>query len=501
MPIANINQLRDQVLDKPETKLSSTEVGLLNAVDKKTYDNMKNDIAKEKFELTGSDGKKHSGIVLEDIVKNFNTFNNSFTLNNIKYQVGKGTELWAWIQLYLITNWKNIYNDELGDPSISLGIDWVIWEHSKPAIDGINWKWINTWTFEEVEIGEIAKHNFYAEFVSLYPNLGKTYMDTYKVFKAPNGRFTNCTYNNGDAVITYKSQFSTALQSIKISKIQKPNMNIDNLKLLKGVKDEVEKNEAKLEKINMQNTIQTWVNNLKLKSFTDYLIQRYLEANNKISAQGNIVLNGKTSGMTVTWDNLLVDYWSVIGKKTYKLIDFWKNNKFDDKRMAATLTVTMKNSAIEWKKWQLTTTYKSLEAKTNTGKNISVKTLKDTEDILKWFQDLKKNLDFYKEVKLDANMVNTVKVRIEQLTNQKNYLIAKKWIVADLEKFEKLYNTTMTPKQYDEFKKDINGRVSSLEKWVYKLLPSWVNVTKAFELANRKKELNIYYNRYKAMQR
>lgn len=401
-------------------------------------------------------------------------------------QIGWGSELMALLQ---VAAWGN------------LAIDWQFWNSTAKAFSELldNAPLKNA-SFEEVEIGEIAKHNFYAEFVSLYPNLGKTYMDTYKVFKAPNGRFTSCTYNNGDVIISYKSQFSSALQSIKISKIQKPNMNIDNLKLLKGMKDEVEKNEAKLEKINMQNTIQTWVNNLKSKLFTDYLMQRYLEASNKISAQGNIILNGKTSGMTVTWDSLLVDYWSVIGKKTYKLIDFWKNNKFDDKKMAATLTVAMKNPAIEWKKWQLTTTYKSLETKTNTGKNISVKTLKETEDILKWFQDLKKNLDFYTEVKLDVNMVNTIKVRIEQLTNQKNYLIAKDRIVDDLQKLEKSYNTTMTPAQYKKFNDTINGRVSLLEKWALKLIPSWVNVAKAFETAYRKSEFNGYQKRYKAMQ-
>lgn len=92
MGINNISDLKLNVLDKPETKLSSKEIGALNAVDKNIYDKMKNEIAKEKFSLKSIDNKPYVGISLKNIVENFDTRDNTFKINikgkDVAFKVG-----------------------------------------------------------------------------------------------------------------------------------------------------------------------------------------------------------------------------------------------------------------------------------------------------------------------------------------------------------------------------------------------------------------------------
>ena len=92
MGINNINELKLNVLDKPETKLSSTEIGALNAVDKNIYDKMRNEIAKEKFSLKSIDNKPYTNVSLKSIVENFDTRDNTFKINiqgkDVSFKVG-----------------------------------------------------------------------------------------------------------------------------------------------------------------------------------------------------------------------------------------------------------------------------------------------------------------------------------------------------------------------------------------------------------------------------
>lgn len=127
--IDNIKAL-NETLNKDKGVLSTTEKADLNKTNADTYKKLQPEINKQEFEM----GTKKTKMKLEDIVKNFNTVDNTVTVGKEKVSINRGSDLGAWIQIFLIANGQDVYFNKPGTTGKGSDIDGKIGEATKAAI-------------------------------------------------------------------------------------------------------------------------------------------------------------------------------------------------------------------------------------------------------------------------------------------------------------------------------------------------------------------------------
>lgn len=416
----------------------------------------------------------------------------------------ENSQLWRWSELMAflqIAAWWNLSPDWKFVANTALAFSALLDEPKTPTKS----KETSSTNFEKVNLNELTTHNFYAEFASLFwDKVANTYKNTYKLFKSTNWTFTFVNNLNGNITIKYTSEHSKIQQSIsfKASAIQKANLNIDNQKLLETVKTKIDNNEAKLKKENMKESILIGIEDVEAKAFSP-LIQEYLASQWWITAW-EIDFHSwiRSSGMEVKWDKLHITYpWKGSGWKNlivaYKLSDIQTNNQFDQDKFVKLISQRLNPRSKERKKWVLESEYNNLA-------NNNISSISNWTSIYYFigrYNTLKSNIDKYTNqwVSVDDKIKKYIPVKLEALTNQKNYLIAKNWIDGDIEDFEERNSKKMSRADILKLWKDIESRVSSLEKWTLYLKTSKINIKDAFTKANKTVDYTKYLNRYKAL--
>ena len=485
---------------KVDAKLDTTEKKALEWMKAQDFKNKLKDLKEEKFDLS----TKNKWVRLEDIVKNYNTSTGTIDLKGEKIPVGKWTDLAAWMQILMVADGRNIKPNNDGSKR---WIDGKIWHATIGQIE--NYKDMgnvenktnqpNT-SFEKIDLSQLTSHNFYGDFLSVYwATISNQYKDTFKLFK-DDWAFTNCSNYNGNINIYYTSQYDKVIQSIsfKTKDIQKPDLNIDNKKLLETVKSQIEKKEWDLRAKAWQESVNSWIEDVQVKSFSPFM-QEYI--NNQWWKAPNWTIDFKAwiangSGMGVYNWLLSIDYpWKSI--KTYKLLDMQTNNKFDSKKFVDAITKTIEPRAKQWKKDQLTEKYNNLEG----TKIWAIANTNSVDVYISTYTNIKTEIDKYAKVWviLDKKITDNIPTQIEALNNQKKYLFAKNWIDKDIKDLETKNNSKMSRAEQNKLWKDIKNRVDFLTLWAIELNTLHVNIKDAFTKVNKQAEYNTYLNRYKAL--
>lgn len=133
--INNVVDLKNEVLDKPTTKLSQKEINVLNSISKDVYKDMKDQLEQQTFDLQDTDGIDVKGVSLQDIVKNIDTQKNISTVDGKDIKIGRWTELGAWVQIYLISHPEVSVTMSDQAKGEYLGIDGKIGRFTKQALD------------------------------------------------------------------------------------------------------------------------------------------------------------------------------------------------------------------------------------------------------------------------------------------------------------------------------------------------------------------------------
>lgn len=133
--INNVADLKNEVLDKPTTKLSQKEINVLNSISKDVYKDMKDQLEQQTFDLQDTDGIDIKWVSLKDIVENIDTQKNISIVNWKEIKIGRWTELGSWIQIYLISHPELSVSMSDQAKGEYLGIDGKIGRFTKQALD------------------------------------------------------------------------------------------------------------------------------------------------------------------------------------------------------------------------------------------------------------------------------------------------------------------------------------------------------------------------------
>lgn len=496
----------------PDAKLDATDKAIVNSLDKKVLANKLQEIKDERFDLNS----KNKGVRLDDIVKNYNTSTHTIDLKWEKIPVVRESDLAGWIQILLVAAGKNIKS--VTDKT-QLWIDWKIKRNdgvqSITSIAIEDYKGQNENNSKNGQVTEGLPENVLddvamREYISgknIYNittnQLWKSDADSFKNYKitGPNWKFLNALGLNNKLTINYTSPQSKNFQRIVIDykNITAKDWSVDNAKLINTIKDSLLKNEANLTAKAWKESVWDWVEDVQVKAFSPFM-QEYIKTQWRQAMNWEIDFNPWTinnSGMEVSNGFVTVSFpWHV--NISWRLSDMQTSNKFDQNKFVAKISERITPRAQTWKWEQLAKAYKDLP------KNQAISSIENATSIdtyINKYKNLKKDMDSYAKewVKVDAAIKNDVPVKIENLTNQKNYVTAKNWIEQDIKSFEKRNKEEMSRSEMKALEKEMQGRVSQLLAWTTYLTTSKILVKDAFTKNKKSTEYDAYVKRYQAL--
>lgn len=258
-------------------------------------------------------------------------------VNGMEIKIGD-TTLKPWQFTVGSTNVAYIQIALGADPDGYFGRDTLIAAKSMDMVDTVSNASNTPENIGEVSINFLAQENIYDDF---WIEADK-YDKTYKIFNA-DGTIKGLSISNGIVKMSYCYNIGQNLYNpilIRVSDIQNTNKNIDIGKFVLEIKNAIVKNEAKLYKNMLVESIQEWVKNVPISKF-GYAQFDYIKANGWYT-NGNMIdfapADINSTGMKVEWDNLVVTY-GTSGLTAAKL-DINKistDHKFDQAKFVAEL--------------------------------------------------------------------------------------------------------------------------------------------------------------------
>lgn len=489
---------------KVDAKLDTTEKANLEKLTAEDFKNQLQKLKDEKFDLSA----KNKGVRLEDIVKNYNTVTHQIEIGNEQIPVGKRTDLAAWIQVLMIADWRNIRTNEQMKKWVKFWVDGYIWDVTSGAIG--NYKIQNrkpeakaeTKIEDIADLSKITAYDYKYPFSVLLWNNAKSY-DQYKIFDDVTWRewyFSNCIVNSSkDVTITYYSPIAKSNKTITFKRdeiiVTGYPTKVDVNKFMTALKTKLDANETKITKEKWQESVWDGVEDVKVSSFSPFM-QEYIEEQKRETGwEIDFSTRSWYSGMNVSNGFVTINFpwhWDV----SWSISDMQTANKFDETKFVKKLTEKMTPRAQKWKWEQLATRYNNIQwVKIN-----SLWTTYTIDNYIKTYENINKDINAYSKnwVVLDKKIVDNIPAKIEELRNQKKYIIAKNRIDADIKSFEKRNNDDdLSRSEIITLWKEIEARVASLTKWDLYLTTTKVNVKDAFVKVGKTADYDKYFDRYK----
>lgn len=348
--------------------------------------------------------------------------------------------------------------------------------------------------------------------------LGKVVADMFKArgIIGENNKFTsNFHVSEYGLGVSYNSLYSKtpSAMSIKYDSIAAADWSIDSDKLLKQIKQNIDKTDA-IEKTQkdkevadknaktLEKSAEDSLDGLEVSNFTNPLIKEYLSK--QYSWNGTRIdfdlSSGRSNGITVENGSITVGD----AKKTIlsvKLSSYKKaDNTFDGTKFLNDLTNKMLPLAKSWKQEKIRTTFNKYVVQKPLP--LEINDIKIIDKKKNEYKALQKEV---KEAKNQGVVVNSqidqgISKNIDQLNKQKNYISVKNWFDKDLVKYEDAANATGR----DRLSRQAEKTLSTTAQRQYELFSGgrWrivdlnLNPKTTYEEVSRKSEFDGYMQRY-----